>query len=190
MQQIIRFIMIAAVLLSACSTPQKNLSDEEKKAWTHLGDSIAATAQKQLLQKVSAAIAHGGTDYAIAFCEAEALPFTDSIAREGNVLIQRLSDKNRNPANALQTLRDSMAWQKIKTEQTSLVEQDEENGAIYYYKPITIAMPACIQCHGKKEDILESTQKIIAQKYPNDKAIGYQPGDLRGMWKIRWNERK
>jgi cytochrome c551/c552 len=46
-------------------------------------------------------------------------------------------------------------------------------------------MPTCIKCHGGKTDITESTQKMIAQKYPNDKAIGYQMGDLRGMWKIK-----
>lgn len=180
--------LLTITALSACSNPkQQTISEEEKEALMLLGDSISMKMQNVLLQNVGKAIQKGGTDYAVEFCNVQAMPLTDSIADNLNVYIQRLSDKNRNPVNALQTQMDSIAWRKMKSEKTDFTTQDK-NGEVYYYKPILIGMPTCIKCHGGKNDIPVSTQKIIGQKYPNDKAVGYQMGDLRGMWKIKLKE--
>lgn len=187
MWRIITYLLTIATL-SACSNPkQQTLSKEEKATLMLLGDSISTEMQNVLLQNVGKAIQKGGTDYAIEFCNTRAMPLTDSIADHLKVYIQRLSDRNRNPANAIQSQRDSLAWQKIKSEKTDFTEQDK-NGNLYYYKPILIATSTCIKCHGGKSDISESTQKIIVQKYPSDKAVGYQMGDVRGMWKIKLKE--
>ena len=180
--------LLTITALSACSnSKQQTISEEEKAALMLLGDSISMKMQNVLLQNVGKAIQKGGTDYAVEFCNVQAMPLTDSIADNLNVYIQRLSDKNRNPVNALQTQMDSIAWRKMKSEKTDFTTQDK-NGEVYYYKPILIGMPTCIKCHGGKNDIPVSTQKIIGQKYPNDKAVGYQMGDLRGMWKIKLKE--
>mgnify|MGYP002152759735 CR=1 FL=1 len=173
--------------LSACSNPkQEPLSEEDKASLMLLGDSISVEMQNVLLQNVAGAIQKGGTDYAVEFCNIHAMQLTDSIAEDLNVYIQRLSDRTRNSANAIQTQDDNLAWEKIKSEKADFLEQ-HKNGEIYYYKPILIAMPTCLKCHGGKSDIVESTQNIIAQKYPNDKAVNYNMGDLRGMWKIKLN---
>lgn len=149
-----------------------------------MGDSISTVMQGVLLQNVAGAIQKGGTDYAIEFCNTKAMPLTDSVSTKINVQIQRLSDKNRNPNNTIQTKMDHTAWETIKKNQKAIVEQDE-NGDVFYYKPILLGMPTCLKCHGNTNDISESTQQIIAQKYPNDLAINYKLGDLRGMWKIK-----
>jgi hypothetical protein len=63
-----------------------------------------------------------------------------------------------------------------------------ENRKIVYYKPIRIAMPACLKCHGSAEkDIDPKTLAIIRQKYPDDLATNYKEGDLRGLWKITFS---
>lgn len=180
----INFFLFLA--LSSCNQTQKPLplSETEKQELLVLGDDISNQLQAELLKNVSGAIKKGGTDYAVSFCNVQAMPITDSISEAYKVEIQRLSDKNRNPKNAIESPEDLLAWEKIKTEKSPFIEQDAE-GSVYYYKPIAIKMPACIQCHGTKENISESTQKILAEKYPNDKAIGYQMEDLRGMWKLK-----
>lgn len=177
---------IATLLLPFIVASCKQATQNEKQisALKRQADSIATVSQMILLQNVAGAIQKGGIDYAVEFCNIQAMPLTDSIADHLKVYIQRLSDKNRNPDNAIQTQMDSIAWEKMKSEKTDFTKQDK-NGEVYYYKPILIAMPTCIKCHGGKNDISESTQKIINQKYPNDKAVGYQMGDLRGMWKIK-----
>lgn len=186
MKKSILFLMIIAALAS-CNNKQKPITNEEKANFVALGDSISAAAQKLLLQNVSSAIQQGGTDYAVDFCNTNAMNLTDSAANEFKVFISRLSDRNRNTNNAITTEIDSLAWQKIKSEKASFVEETS-SGEIYFYKPISIAMPTCIKCHGSELDIAESTQKVIKEKYPNDKAVGYKLGDLRGMWKIKMSK--
>lgn len=183
-KQSIVLLLSVSTLLAACGNPKDKqpLTQEEKISLMLLGDSISTEMQNVLLQNVAAAMQKGGTDYAVEFCNLQAMPLTDSIANNLKASVQRLSDRNRNPDNALKTQADSLAWEKIKSEKVSFIEQDK-NGTVYYYKPIMAAMPTCIKCHGGK-DISESTQEIIAQKYPNDKATDYSLGDLRGMWKI------
>lgn len=160
------------------------LTEGEEKKYLDLGNEISNHIQTELLKKVSKAIEKGGTDGAVAYCNINAIPVTDSISKIHQVEIQRLSDRNRNPQNEIKQKQDILAWDKIKEKKMDFIEQDSLGG-IYYYKPIAIKMPTCIQCHGGKENISESTQKIISEKYPNDKAIGYQINDMRGMWKIK-----
>lgn len=63
-----------------------------------------------------------------------------------------------------------------------------EKNTVYYYKAISIGMPTCLKCHGDKSvEIDPLALKLIAQKYPEDKATGYKIGELRGMWKIKMN---
>lgn len=181
-------LLFGTFALSACSNNETGaLSEAEQIRVLSLGDRITMNAQQSLLQNVATAIQQGGTDYAVAFCNTKAIPLTDSLSKEHKVSIQRLSDKNRNPANALQTATDSLIWEQFRSAKAPRVVQ-EKNGYIYYYKPIIMAIPTCMKCHGGKNDIQKSTMEIITQKYPEDKATGYKPGDLRGMWKVTIKE--
>lgn len=186
------WLLLVAIpwIFSACNDNKvEKLSIQELETTKALGDSIATETQNVLLQNVAKAIQTGGTAHAITFCNEKALPLTDSIATAMNVTIQRLSDKNRNPLNAITNKADSIAWEKIKTEKTAFVTQDIV-GDVYYYKPIVIMMPTCLKCHGNSAEIDTSTLSHIASKYPDDKAKGYSMGDLRGMWKIKIKETK
>ena len=59
--------------------------------------------------------------------------------------------------------------------------------SIAYYRPIFISSPACLKCHGVKSETADaSALDAIAARYPGDEATGYQLGELRGMWSIRW----
>ena len=51
--------------------------------------------------------------------------------------------------------------------------------------PILLAAPVCLQCHGSPEkDIAPATMAAIKKLYPEDKATGFQLGDLRGLWRV------
>ena len=186
------YALIVLFSLASCNNSPGKLGEEEKAAFLISGDGIANYAQANLLQNVSHAIEMGGVLNAIDFCSKNAIPITDSISAFYAKDIQRLSDKNRNPANAIQTDLDQKAWEEIKafmadsTKAKHLVLEDKS--AIYYYKAITIGMPTCLSCHGDQNiDIKPEALQLINQKYPSDKAIGYKMGELRGMWKIKLN---
>lgn len=181
------FIPAAMILFSCTGNVDPSFTAREKEQLLALGDSITIEAQNILLQNVSSAIQKGGTSYAVDFCNIRAMPLTDAVAGSHQVTIRRVTDKSRNPANALQTATDSLVWEQLKAEQEHRIVR-EKDGGIYYYKPIILAMPACMKCHGGKDDIQESTLKIITRKYPGDQATGYKPGDIRGMWKVKIKE--
>lgn len=174
--------LIPVILLAACNNNPTNNNNNQKKLAE--ADSMANIAQKVLLQNVSNAINKGGTDYALTFCNENAIALTDSLSISNHVNLFRLSIKNRNPNNAIKLTEYSLAWVKMAQNKTSFI-QTNNKGETFFYKPIIMAMPTCLKCHGKENEISESTLKLITEKYPNDKAINYSTGELRGMWKIK-----
>lgn len=151
------------------------------------GREISQTMQGVLLSNVSSAIQVGGTSHAVEFCNTRALPLTDSISQKYDVRISRVSDKNRNPANAANEaelkLIEAMKLNSIKDTVLTM-----ETGSVYY-SAIKTGMPACIKCHGNPEsDIEANTLKMIDSLYPNDKAKNYGLGDFRGLWKIQFQQ--
>jgi hypothetical protein len=148
------------------------------------GDTISTRVQKLLLVNVMTAMKGGGPGNAVAFCNVHAMTLTDSLAGEYNCIIQRVSDKYRNPVNK-QSAADKEVSAKMISSNAMNPVMILENGRMVYYKPIKIAIPACLKCHGiPAKEIDAKTLEIIRQKYPDDLATGYQEGDFRGLWKI------
>jgi len=191
---IIATFFLVFLLLSACNQkqqPDKSVKENiDTLTFMQRGDSIANALQIVLLQNVMRATKTGGTAYAVAFCNEHAMPLTDSISKKYNCQIQRISDKYRNLANKPDRS-DAAALLKMRSSNPVKPFLISENGKSIYYKPIKIAMSACLSCHGiEGKEIAMETLEAIRQHYPNDIATGYKEGDLRGMWKITFQAEK
>jgi len=181
------FLISLLLLLIGCHNP-KELSTSEKEEYLALGDSISNRAQMVLLSNVGKQIQENGTVGAVDFCNEKAIFLTDSVSSEFSTKIQRLTDKYRNPQNAIKSKTDKKAWEELQDNPKNKHMVLQENNSVHYYKSIPIGMPTCLMCHGNKQtDISSETLKIIDLKYPKDKATDYKMGDLRGMWKIQLN---
>lgn len=179
-------LIFSSTLLLACSQKTNEMSKEQKDEYLSLGDSISAHTQSVLLKNVAQQIKKGGVENALEYCHINASSLTDSLARIYSGKIWRLSDKNRNSNNTIQTAIDQKAWKEFSQNNvmSGVVLQDSEE--VFYYKPIRLGMPTCLKCHGiEDEDISAKTLSVIKQKYPEDKATGYSLEELRGMWKIK-----
>ncbi|MCO5260086.1 MAG: DUF3365 domain-containing protein [Crocinitomicaceae bacterium] len=194
-----RLFTIGILFLFVACSGNKEESQQQATAINEVellqkGDSIATLAQGVLMQNVSSAIQQHGVIGAIEFCNLNAIPLTDSISQLTLSTVQRLSDKNRNPNNEINTTIDQKAWSELKMLLSDSTIADkhfllQENNQVFYYKPIQIGMPTCLKCHGAKgTDISDDALSIIQTNYPNDKATDYQLGQLRGMWKIKIKE--
>lgn len=109
------FIIILLIFLVGCNN-SKELSLSEKEEYLTLGDSISNKAQMILLSNVGKQIQQNGTVGAVDFCNEKAIFLTDSLS-DKNIKIQRLSDKNRNSINVLQSKRTKkrgMNYNKIQ----------------------------------------------------------------------------
>ena len=91
----------------------------------------------------------------------------------------------RNPSNApdeweRKTL-ESFKSNKPQKDNGIIVEiRDKGKMMVYrYLKPIYVTKP-CLECHGAKEDIRPEISEFLEKRYPNDDALGYKEGDLRG----------
>ncbi len=40
----------------------------------------------------------------------------------------------------------------------------------------------CLACHAAREQLAEGTRRWLTRSYPQDRALGYALGDLRGFW--------
>ena len=154
-----------------------------------LGAEITGMAFATLSSNLMKAIEESGAEGAIDFCHTAAYPLTDSVAINHRVSIKRVAGKYRNPLNAPETWETELldyysSLDKTQLSQDSLVILP--SGETIYTKPI-ILQGACVQCHGEVgKDIDLSTYRAILKKYPDDKAVGFKPGDLRGMWVVKF----
>lgn len=183
-------LLIVLVFMGMVSC-DNSLTEKEKQEYTNKGNEISQVTFKALSEKLTEQMKLGGPAQAIPFCNVEAMPLTQQLSDEFNVTIKRTSDKLRNQENkpAKRELEIINNYHKLiseKQEISPIVEVDSNNKK-HYYAPITVKAN-CLACHGKIEEFVSiKTDSIIKSLYPNDKAIGYNEGDLRGIWSITFD---
>ncbi|CAZ97624.1 DUF3365 domain-containing protein [Zobellia galactanivorans] len=157
------------------------------KVYASIGMSYAKEAQMQLGKSLTKAIQEKGPVGAIGFCNLEAIKITDSVSLMKNAVIQRVSDRPRNPKNKA----SAQELEYIASFKEALASGEEvspvvhtENDEVSFYAPI-VTNALCLQCHGKpNEQVLPETMAALKKLYPNDKAVGYDVDQVRGMWSI------
>lgn len=185
-------LLIAAINISCSQQGSKKTETITPSTdYVALGDSISLAAQQALMQQLMAALKSGGPEYAVTFCSERAQPITDSLSKKYDCQISRLALRNRNPHNALQP-DDRIVYDEFDQAvaagtslQPRLTDHPEE---ILYYKPIMLGMATCLQCHGKSNELDPQALAAIRARYPQDRATGFEIGQLRGMWKITFEK--
>ena len=168
---------------------QEELRDSanETANYLEIGQKIAFATKGVLGKNLMEAINTKGTEHALSFCSTKAISLTDSMSVVLNAKIKRVSDKNRNPDNECNEAELSY----ILATKLALAENKETppllttlgDKLIGYYPIITNQM--CMQCHGQPEtEVLPQTLSKIGMLYPQDKALGYNVNELRGIWVV------
>jgi len=186
------------VLFIACQSEKKEqkdaLSMEDYAHFEQQGQQIVAQSFQVLSQALTGAIAEGGAENAIDYCNINALSLTDSLSKLYNVEIGRTSEKIRNPFNTPDsTAKDMLLYykkQQSKQNELKPAVVEMSNGQILFCKPI-LMQPTCLLCHGIENETLDpKAASKIAQKYPQDAAKGYREGDFRGIWTVRFSGKR
>ncbi|QGY43695.1 DUF3365 domain-containing protein [Maribellus comscasis] len=185
-------VFVALVVLISCnsrSSQKENITPDVYSNYLQKGNDISNLAQGVLLANVGKAIQQGGAEHAVEFCNLKASAIIDSLNRVNHCDIFRVSEKNRNPGNTLQNETDRSLWAHYSTQAADRVNDTliQSSEGFVFYKPIRIALPACLKCHGTVgEEIDQLTNKKLHNLYPSDLATGYKLNDFRGMWKIEF----
>jgi uncharacterized protein DUF3365 len=106
----------------------------------------------------------------------------DGAAPVAGVEVGRTSARLRNPANA------PPAWARAYVAGTDRRRAVDVPPAAFdlgdrvgLLRPIEIRR-RCLACHARREDLSAGTRAWLARSYPEDRALGYALGDLRGFW--------
>lgn len=175
--------LLVLILFSQCNNNE--LSKEEIDKYTQAGNKISSDTFLALSKKLKEKMQEGGPKEAIPYCNLKALSITDSMAQSYDVKIKRTSLKIRNSKNQ-PTKRETEILKQFDSIKFPLVEKHE--GKVNYYNPILV-QPLCLKCHGEQGTTLDSTAQItLKELYPNDQAINYKAGDVRGIWSIRFEQ--
>lgn len=186
--------LLALSMLYACQSEkapgQDHAGNFDESVYLEKGKAIASASFAALSVQLQAAMQEGGLPKAVEYCQLQAYSLTDSLSELHQATIRRTSLQVRNPLN-LPNDREKA----VLEEYAHGVEQGKplapivaalDEGQIAFYAPIKVNA-FCLQCHGKVgESLREADYGVIKERYPDDQATGYQDGDLRGMWSIRF----
>ncbi len=169
-----------------------NLSEETKSDYLKKGMFIAKSTGKSLKSKLTAAVDKAGLQNGINTCNKVAQKMMDSLSVVYNAKIKRTSLKLRNEKDKPD--QDELAvlseFSKMVSDSIKPKPQVKQlaSGEIRFYAPIMIEK-VCLNCHGKiGENVKPQNYDVIKKHYPNDEAINYKEGDLRGIWSVTFKK--
>lgn len=184
--QVPRLAVVAATAISLNA-----LADDAKV----LGEarSVAASVPPKLLQVLSAEIAQNGAAAAVGVCNERAPQMAKLASEQSGWAIRRVSLRNRNPKAvpdaweraALEEFdRRAAAGENPGTLEKSALVEEGGRKEFRYMKALPV-QPLCLSCHGSGEAIPADVAAKLHALYPDDKAVGYSAGEIRGAMTIR-----
>lgn len=188
-------LIIASTLLSACtnsvgensknvSPKTESLSQTEQNSVITSGKEIAQNTFKVLGGNLKTAMANGGVENAINYCNANASNIMDSLGTYYYANIRRTSNKLRNIENSPTKAEQLVLSSYVVGDKQGPIADILPNGNKVFYAPIKMK-PLCVACHGTVgKTVTEKDYATILKHYPTDKATGYKEGEFRGMWSI------
>lgn len=182
------FSLLAAATVCAderADIEQSPYLEESRKTAQEFMQTLGGTLKKQLAQ--------GGAESAISVCKEVAPALANEYSKNGRV-VKRVSLKNRNPVQGIPD-----AWEQKVLAGFDLAQQqgkpladmevstvsDEADGRWFRYMKAIPAQAMCLQCHGQPAHISAGVRALLLKEYPNDKAVGYSEGQIRGAISIR-----
>jgi hypothetical protein len=167
------------------------LADEPKLLAEARG--VAMSIPPRLVTVLQEEIAKGGPEGAIEVCRVKAPQMAKEASEKTGWNIRRVSLKNRNP----KAVPD--AWERAVLEDFDRRAAAGENPAslekgevvtdggvrTYRYMKALPTQSLCVACHGAADQISPAVKAKLGEHYPNDKATGYTPGQIRGAMTLK-----
>jgi len=187
-----RLIALAAVLVAPVISADE-IPTDDLEARAAASRAAVKTFAQNLQGELQAAMKAGGPINAISVCNEKAPAIAAAVSEAQGWSVGRTTLKPRNADNAA----DDWERDVLKTfEQRKAAGEDPakleffeligDNGSreFRYMKAIGIVKDApCLACHGT--DIAPEVSAKLKALYPDDQAVGYKTGDIRGAFTIR-----
>ncbi len=145
------------------------------------GAELLAPFKRDLQAALRDGLAQGPVE-AVAACQIRAPEITNARTRD-DVRVGRTSHRLRNPANVGPGwVAPILAGYRSDASDRAPRSVALPGNRAGYVEPI-VTQPLCLTCHGN--DVAPEIASRIEQLYPSDRAVGFDVGDLRGVF---WTE--
>lgn len=184
-------VLIIFGLISGCSENKIEVSENQIAGMR----ATAVEFMKDLKSILINQIRTNGMLSAVSACSDTAQILTNNFGVQKGVYVKRVSLKNRNVNNAPDDFEKRVLNKFTLMQLNNELNDDSEYAEIVeegefkylrYLKPILV-QAECLNCHGSENDISPEVEQLINQEYPNDNAVGYKIGDLRGAVSLKKN---
>ncbi len=191
MRQRLRTICIALVTCLAVDSALAQRDDVTRL--TEEGRKTADSLVQMIRSELVKAIDTSGPLRAIVVCKYSVPEITSNISRTSGWKVSRVALRPRNPAlgaadaweqRAILGFEQAVARGEKEPFEAAEVVTEPAGKFFRYARALTLA-PLCMTCHGPTENITEAVKAQLAAEYPNDRATGYKPGQVRGAVTIK-----
>lgn len=168
-----------AILLSLAFTAATTYAEETELA---RGAELLAPFKKNLQQALKSGLAEGPGE-AIQVCRVKAPGIAEALSIDG-VRVGRSSHKLRNPDNEAPEWVRPIMQAYLDDPTTRLPQAVELAGNLRGYVEPIVVQPLCLTCHGS--ELAPDIRTRITELYPDDRATGFEAGDLRGVFWLEY----
>lgn len=184
-------VLIIFGLISGCSENKIEVSENQIAGMR----ATAVEFMKDLKSILINQIRTNGMLSAVSVCSDTTQVLTNNFGVQKGVYVKRVSLKNRNVNNAPDDFEKRVLNKFTLMQLNNELNDDSEYAEIVeegefkylrYLKPILV-QAECLNCHGSENDISPEVEQLINQEYPNDNAVEYKIGDLRGAVSLKKN---
>jgi hypothetical protein len=154
----------------------------EWRALLSRADLIVVGMQDSVLRQLQHKLAEGGPALAFEACHIEAADLTRRLGRYEGIAAGFTSDRLRNPTNK------PKGWAAgLVAANAGRRARDVDGFAVDLGNRIGVLRPmfeheTCASCHGPIDRLTPAVKRLIAERYPNDRAIGFAEGEIRGWF--------
>lgn len=194
-------VVLSAFILSACGGEDQKEADNkpaasEQKAQAPDRAALAADGKAAIKQfatslkgELMAGMKAGGPVNAVQVCSTKAVELAEQISQEKSATLTRVSLKNRNPKMGVPSEWQTKILHEFDKRQAKgedvtklgFAEITEEGGKKQFRMMKAIPTGGvCLTCHGAS--LQPDVQAKIKELYPEDKATGYDAGQIRGAF--------
>jgi uncharacterized protein DUF3365 len=186
-------LLLAAGILSAAA-PQDKSADlrwptysisqapAELRPQIQRADLIIVGLQNAMLAELSRELSQGGSATAIRACHLDTTAAAYRIARQEGIQAGRTSDRLRVPTNAPKPWAAPIVAMNAGKRAADVEGFAVDLGrAVGVLRPI-VEGPTCAACHGDIEKLNPQVRGELADRYPQDRAVNFKAGELRGWF--------
>lgn len=173
-----KITQLALALFLGTSVALADTTTLEAEAWD-----LSSRFMQRLKPELQSAMASGGPGKAIEICASQAPKIADALSAESGWLVKRVSLKQRNASRAVpddweRRVLEDFDRRQAAGETAASLTHGEVVGQHYRYLRAQSVDAVCLVCHGEQR--APEVQATLKEYYPDDIAVGYSLGQVRG----------